>query len=280
MQRLQEADPFEPPTGSAACRPATATARGWCSVLSRAGTRTSRRCATATRGPSKRGRRRVGRARAEERRDEPARRAASAPRAPRRPAPWPRPASAPAAPSPLTRAGRRSPTSTTHDDVLIVVSKVKKYIRDRRGMNTSDAVANALGEHVRTICDEAIRAAVETAQDRARSRRTPRVSALTCRGSAPRAPAQCAARSRARAPPPRRAPHPYPLPRYRGARRTVVVNHALEIFRAPCAHASVWGRARRAFRWSHQRIAAPSSSPASVTGFRTVVRCWPRFLNG
>jgi hypothetical protein len=46
-----------------------------------------------------------------------------------------------------------------HDDVLIVVSKMKKYIRDRSGMNTSDAVANALGEHVRTICDEAIRAA-------------------------------------------------------------------------------------------------------------------------
>ena len=46
-----------------------------------------------------------------------------------------------------------------HDDVLIVVSKVKKYIRDRSGMNTSDAVAFALGDHVRSICDEAIRAA-------------------------------------------------------------------------------------------------------------------------
>ena len=45
------------------------------------------------------------------------------------------------------------------DDVLIVVSKVKKYIRDRSGMNTSDAVAFALGDHVRSICDEAIRAA-------------------------------------------------------------------------------------------------------------------------
>jgi hypothetical protein len=46
-----------------------------------------------------------------------------------------------------------------HDDVLIVVSKLKKYIRDRSGMNTSDAVADALGDHVRTVCDEAIRAA-------------------------------------------------------------------------------------------------------------------------
>jgi histone H3/H4 len=45
------------------------------------------------------------------------------------------------------------------DDVLIVVSKLKKYIKDRSGMNTSDAVAEVLGEHVRSICDEAIRAA-------------------------------------------------------------------------------------------------------------------------
>ena len=42
-------------------------------------------------------------------------------------------------------------------DVLIVVSKMKKYIRDRSGMNTSDAVAEALSAHVRAVCDEAIR---------------------------------------------------------------------------------------------------------------------------
>ena len=48
-----------------------------------------------------------------------------------------------------------------HDDVLVVVSKVKKYIRDRSGMNTSDAVAEALGDHVRSVCDEAIRAAAQ-----------------------------------------------------------------------------------------------------------------------
>ena len=47
----------------------------------------------------------------------------------------------------------------THDDVLIVVSKLKKYIRDRSGMNTSDAVADVLADHVRSICDEAIRTA-------------------------------------------------------------------------------------------------------------------------
>jgi len=44
-------------------------------------------------------------------------------------------------------------------EVLIVVSKLKKYIKDRSGMNTSDAVAEVLSDHVRAICDEAIRAA-------------------------------------------------------------------------------------------------------------------------
>lgn len=44
-------------------------------------------------------------------------------------------------------------------EVLIVVSKMKKYIKDRSGFNCSDAVADVLSEHVRAICDEAIRSA-------------------------------------------------------------------------------------------------------------------------
>lgn len=44
-------------------------------------------------------------------------------------------------------------------DVLIVVSKLKKYVRDRSGMNTSDAVAAILSDHVRELCREAIRQA-------------------------------------------------------------------------------------------------------------------------
>jgi hypothetical protein len=44
-------------------------------------------------------------------------------------------------------------------DILIVVSKMKKYIKDRSGMNTSDAVAEGLGDHVRAVCDQAIHAA-------------------------------------------------------------------------------------------------------------------------
>ena len=44
-------------------------------------------------------------------------------------------------------------------DILIVISKLKKYIKDRSGMNCSDAVAEMLSDHVRVLCDDAIRAA-------------------------------------------------------------------------------------------------------------------------
>jgi hypothetical protein len=100
---------------------------------------------------------------AREAREEPAAR----PQAPRPQAPAPR-APAPAAPpAPVARpsvtahaGGPALSNQYDHDDVLVVVSKVKKYIRDRSGMNTSDAVAEALGAHVRKVCDDAIRNAV------------------------------------------------------------------------------------------------------------------------
>lgn len=63
----------------------------------------------------------------------------------------------------------------THDDVLIVLSKVKKYTRDRSGMNTSDTIADALGNHVRTICDEAIRAAARDGRKTVLDRGVPRI---------------------------------------------------------------------------------------------------------
>ncbi len=44
-------------------------------------------------------------------------------------------------------------------DVLIVASKMKKYIKAKSGMNTSDTVLMALSDHVRRVCDEAIRRA-------------------------------------------------------------------------------------------------------------------------
>lgn len=42
-------------------------------------------------------------------------------------------------------------------DVLVVVSKLKTYVRARSGMNTSDTVVSVLSEHLRRLCDEAIR---------------------------------------------------------------------------------------------------------------------------
>src|SRR4029077_3562795 len=99
-------------------------------------------------------------------RDEPAPRQPPAP-GPRPPAPVARPSmSAPPAPAPSSggsvtahAGGPALSNHYEHDDVLVVVSKIKKYIRDRSGMNTSDAVAEALGAHVRKICYEAIRTA-------------------------------------------------------------------------------------------------------------------------
>jgi hypothetical protein len=97
---------------------------------------------------------------AREARDEPAARPQVA--AVRPPAPAPRPS----VPAPAPRSvgsvtahagGPALSNKYDHDDVLVVVSKVKKYIRDRSGMNTSDAVAEALGAHVRKVCDDAIR---------------------------------------------------------------------------------------------------------------------------
>ncbi len=64
-----------------------------------------------------------------------------------------------APPPPVPAPGAVKLEPAADDDILVVVSKMKKYIRDRSGMNTSDAVADALSDHVRAICDEAIRTA-------------------------------------------------------------------------------------------------------------------------
>lgn len=46
--------------------------------------------------------------------------------------------------------------SEAQNEVLIVVSKVKSYIRARAGMNTADAASEALSNFVRAACDKAI----------------------------------------------------------------------------------------------------------------------------
>jgi hypothetical protein len=70
--------------------------------------------------------------------------AAPAPAAPRQSAPS-RPAPPPRAPEP--------------QEILVVVSKLKAYIRDQSGMSTSDAVAELLSDRLRRLCDQAIRSA-------------------------------------------------------------------------------------------------------------------------
>lgn len=88
------------------------------------------------------------------------------------------PPAPPARPQPSVTAHAGGPAlsnSYVHDDMLIVVSKMKKYIRDRSGMNSSDAVAEALGDHVRNICDEAIRAATRDGRKTVLDRDVPRV---------------------------------------------------------------------------------------------------------
>ena len=44
-------------------------------------------------------------------------------------------------------------------DVLVVVSKLKAYVRARSGMNTSDSVMGVLSDRLRALCDEGIRRA-------------------------------------------------------------------------------------------------------------------------
>jgi hypothetical protein len=74
------------------------------------------------------------------------------------------PAAAPAPPRRIVGEPPPAPAGVELQDVadrdmLIVMSKLKKYIKDRSGMNCSDAVADVLSEHVRALCDDSIRAA-------------------------------------------------------------------------------------------------------------------------
>jgi hypothetical protein len=78
-------------------------------------------------------------------------------------------------PAPGAAAGAALQLSDAVDkDVLIVVSKMKKYIKDRAGMNCGDAVVDLLSEHVRAICDEAIRAAARDDRKTVLERDVPR----------------------------------------------------------------------------------------------------------
>jgi histone H3/H4 len=45
-------------------------------------------------------------------------------------------------------------------DVLVVVSKMKAYVKARSGMNTSDGVTDVLSDKIRKLCDAAIEVAL------------------------------------------------------------------------------------------------------------------------
>jgi hypothetical protein len=54
-----------------------------------------------------------------------------------------------------------APTSVEDlpQDVLVVVSKMKTYVKARSGMNTSDGVTDVLSDKIRKLCDAAIEVA-------------------------------------------------------------------------------------------------------------------------
>jgi hypothetical protein len=93
------------------------------------------------------------------------------------PPPGPQPAAARRvveSPPARTAMGTSSELAEAEKEILIVVSKMKKYIKDRSGMNTSDAVAEALSDHVRAVCDDAIRAAASDGRKTVLDRDVPR----------------------------------------------------------------------------------------------------------
>lgn len=47
-------------------------------------------------------------------------------------------------------------TETDKSETLVVASKLKNYIREKSGMNTSAAVIDVLSNKLRRLCDEAV----------------------------------------------------------------------------------------------------------------------------
>ena len=73
-------------------------------------------------------------------------------------------ASQPPRPSPAPVSAQPQPgpePAGESDEILVVVSKIKDYIRARSGMNTSDAVMRVLSHHLRTWLKDSIRRAAQ-----------------------------------------------------------------------------------------------------------------------
>lgn len=50
---------------------------------------------------------------------------------------------------------QQAPSGEAPRDVLVVVSKLKAYIKAKSGMNTSDGVISVISDQIRTLCDQA-----------------------------------------------------------------------------------------------------------------------------
>lgn len=59
----------------------------------------------------------------------------------------------------VTPAAVAAASADAGDDAMIVVSKLKKFIRDQSGMNTSDGVFAVLSRHLRELSIQALRVA-------------------------------------------------------------------------------------------------------------------------
>ena len=64
----------------------------------------------------------------------------------------------------------RSLAGSVPREILVVVSKLKAYVRARSGMNTSDEVIETLSDRLRTLCDKAIAQAREDGRKTVMSR--------------------------------------------------------------------------------------------------------------
>lgn len=58
--------------------------------------------------------------------------------------------------NPMAQGQAVSSAQNPENEVLVVVSKLKGYIKAKADMNTSGDVMDALSDHLRNICDDAI----------------------------------------------------------------------------------------------------------------------------
>jgi hypothetical protein len=56
-------------------------------------------------------------------------------------------------------APNKAASSESDDDILVVASKIRKYINDKSGMNVSASLYEALSEKLRGLCEMAIESA-------------------------------------------------------------------------------------------------------------------------